>query len=97
MTEIFILNHTIDLNENLAGSLTKSDKSSIKDGLLKLLKMFKDVDILSSVLKNELKAEEIEPRSNMDAEQSLGEEAETKEGAGNRSEQINSLRNYHDF
>ena len=94
MTKIFILNHTLDSNENLARHLTKDDKTSIKDGLLMLLKMFKDGDKDSLALSNEPKAEEIDPRSNMDAEQSWREEAESKQGTGNHSEKINSPRNY---
>ena len=94
MTKIFILNHTLDSNENLARHLTKDDKTSIKDGLLMLLKMFKDGDKDSLALSNEPKAEEIDPRSNMDAEQSWREEAESRQGTGNHSEKINSPRNY---
>ena len=77
--------------------LTKDDKASIKNGLSKLLEIFKDGDKDSWALKSEPNAAEIGSRSIMDAEGSLGEKSQSREGTGNHSEQINSPRNFLDL
>ena len=81
----------------MAGHLTKDEKTSIKDGLSKLLEIFEDGDKDSWGLNSEPDAAKIGSRSIMDAEGSLGEKSQSSEGTGNHSEQINSPRNYLDF
>ena len=77
--------------------MTKDDKTSIKDGLSKLLELFKDVDKDSLALENQPNAEEVDLRSSMDAGRSLKEKSESREGTGNHSEQIKSPRYYIDL
>ena len=79
MNECFFLNYTLDLTENLAENLTKNDKTSIKDGLSKLLEIFKDEN------KDSVDAKNVNNARQIDSEELLEEEAGSKEGTGNRS------------
>ena len=90
MNESYILNHTLDSTENIAENLTKDDKTSITDGLSKLLEMFKHGDKDSVGPKNVNNAKEIDSRSFMDEEQLSEEESESKEGTGNHSKELNN-------
>ena len=90
MNESYILNHTLDSTENIAENLTKDDKTSITDGLSKLLGLFKDGDKDSVGPKNVNNAKEIDSRSFMDEEQLSEEESESKEDTGNHSKELNN-------
>merc|ERR1712126_431240 len=68
--------HGKDLTENLAENLTKNDKTSIKDGLSKLLEIFKDEN------KDSVDAKNVNNARQIDSEELLEEEAGSKEGTG---------------
>ena len=92
---MFFLNCALDSTENSAENLTKNDKTSIIDGLSKLLEMFKDKDTVA--LKNVNKARKIDAEKDTksleekDTESSEEEEeAKSKEGTGNRSKLFNN-------
>ena len=81
---MFFLYCSLDLTENLAENLTKDDKTSIKDGLSKLLEIFKDED------KDTVAPKNVNSGKQIDAEELLEEEAGSKEGTGNRPKQFNN-------
>ena len=86
MNGYFFLNFLLDLTENLAENLTNDDKTSIQDGLSKLLEIFKMDDKDTLAVKNVKSARQI------DAEELLEEEAGSEEGTGNLSKQFNNPR-----
>ena len=86
MNGYFFLNFLLDLTENLAEKLTNYDKTSIQDGMSKLLEILKMDDKDTLAVKNVKSARQI------DAEELLEEEAGSEEGTGNLSKQFNNPR-----
>ena len=76
------------MKKDLAGNVTKDEKTSIKEGLLLLLEMLKDEGKDSLALRNSTKSRQIDSRSHKDTEESIEEDAESGKGSGYPSKGI---------
>ena len=77
------------MEEDLAGNVTKDEKTSINEGLLSLLEMLKDGENDQLSLGNSIKSRQLDSRSIKDTEESIEEDAESGKGSGYASKEMN--------